>query len=99
MRKISIAAAVVLAMTLVIASMALAHGPTCSETLGIDNHGEHVIADYVVGADGVGPTTGGADARGGVAVPGGPGPGFHFPNGFAPGASFCTDSNSPGAHP
>ena len=31
-------------------------------------------------------------------APGGPGPGFHFPNGFAPGASFCNDSNSPGAH-
>jgi hypothetical protein len=32
---------------------------------------------------------------GGVEVPGGPGPGFHFPNGFAPGASFCNEQ----AHP
>jgi hypothetical protein len=37
-------------------------------------------------------------ANGGVAIAGGPGPGFHFPNGFAPGASFCNDSNSPGMH-
>ena len=27
------------------------------------------------------------------------GPGFHFPNGFSPGASFCLDqSQSPGTH-
>jgi hypothetical protein len=32
---------------------------------------------------------GGAVAGSGAAVPGGPGPGFHCPNGFAPGASFC----------
>jgi hypothetical protein len=37
-------------------------------------------------------------ANGGAKVPGGPGPGFHFPNGFAPGASFCTGSSSPGTH-
>ncbi len=34
---------------------------------------------------------------GGVA--GGPGPGFHFPDGVAPGASFCNDqARSPGVH-
>ncbi len=98
MRKTAMVAAMVLAMTLAAASMAGAAVPTCSDTLGIDHHGVHVIHDYVVGADGVGPTTGGNDARGGVAIRGGPGPGFHFLHGFAPGASFCTDSKSPGTH-
>lgn len=36
----------------------------------------------------------------GAALPGGPGPGFHVPNGVAPGASFCNpQSQSPGVHP
>ncbi|MGI8705119.1 MAG: hypothetical protein ACR2JJ_04900 [Sphingomicrobium sp.] len=82
--------------------------PTCSdvEFLEIDVHGQHVIRDYVAGAGGVasdwppsgrdlGDTVG---SRGGVAVRGGPGPGFHFPNDVAPGASFCTNSESPGFH-
>lgn len=68
--------------------------PTCSTTLGIDHHGVHVINAYVIGADGTGP--GGGE---GAEIPGGPGPGFHFPNGFAPGASFClNESQSPGLH-
>ncbi len=68
--------------------------PTCSSTLGIAHHGEHVVNDYVIGADGTGP--GGGE---GAEIPGGPGPGFHFPNGFAPGASFCLlQSQSPGTH-
>ena len=78
--------------------------PTCSEALDIEVHGEHVIGDYVTG---IGhdildwPPQGGAigdavrDNRG-VEVRGGPGPGFHFAHGIAPGASFCTDSRSPG---
>lgn len=84
---------------------ASADGPTCSETLGIANHGEHIVADYVTGLGrgnvgwplngDVGEATGGD----GAAVPGGPGPGFHFLNGVAPGASFCVDSASPGSHP
>jgi hypothetical protein len=98
MRKISIVGALALAMVLAISTVAWADGPTCGDTLGIDHHGQHVIGDYVVGDDGVGPTTGGENARGGVAIRGGPGPGFHFPNGFAPGASFCTNSKSPGIH-
>jgi hypothetical protein len=78
--------------------------PTCSETLGIAVHGQHIVGDYVAGTSGVtwppagqvGSTVGGS----GAATPGGPGPGFHFPNGFAPGASFCLEqSNSPGNHP
>jgi hypothetical protein len=82
--------------------------PTCSGTLGIAVHGQHVVGDYVtgVGHDALGwPPSGGVvgeanSANGGATLPGGPGPGFHFPNGFAPGASFCiAQSNSPGLHP
>lgn len=80
--------------------------PTCSDTLGIQVHGQHVIGDYVtgIGHDELDWPPTGSDigdiiaANGGVVVPGGPGPGFHFENGVAPGASFCTDSRSPGAH-
>lgn len=82
-------------------------GPTCSGTLGIETHGQHVVGDYVsgVGHEALGwPPSGQdvGDAIGGdgASVPGGPGPGFHFPNGFAPGASFCLEqSQSPGFHP
>lgn len=80
-----------------------AHGPTCSDTLGIAVHGQHIVGDYVIGGGLTewppkGGVVGGAVGGSGAAVPGGPGPGFHFPNGFAPGASFCNDSNSPGVH-
>jgi hypothetical protein len=78
--------------------------PTCSDALDIEVHGQHVIGDYVTGIghedldwppgdDGIGQTVA---ENGGVAVRGGPGPGFHFEHGVAPGASFCTDSQSPG---
>jgi hypothetical protein len=81
--------------------------PTCSTTLGIAVHGQHIVHDYVTGLGSgtttwppgggvVGETTG---ANGGAMVPGGPGPGFHFQHGFAPGASFCLlQSKSPGTH-
>ena len=70
---------------------------------------QHIVGDYVMGGGhGIGggeewPFSHGmvgqmVSQNGGAAVPGGPGPGFHFPNGFAPGASFCNDSNSPGNH-
>jgi hypothetical protein len=80
--------------------------PTCSDTLGIATHGQHIVGDYVtgIGHDQLGwPPSGGVvgdatSTSGGAVIPGGPGPGFHFPNGFAPGASFCNDSNSPGTH-
>jgi hypothetical protein len=79
--------------------------PTCASVLGVAVHGQHVVGDYVTGIGGgalgwppagqVGTATGGE----GVAIAGGPGPGFHFPNGFAPGASFCnSQSQSPGFH-
>jgi opacity protein-like surface antigen len=104
MRRILLAATSVVALALGAAAPAAAHEPTCVdfEPLGIVVHGQHVVRDYVTG----GALAGWPAARGvgqyvrgdGAAVPGGPGPGFHFPNGFAPGASFCTDSRSPGAH-
>lgn len=83
-----------------------AHSPTCSEVLDIAVHGQHVVADYVTdighGSSGwpmAGGTVGTAvKANGGAALPGGPGPAFHFARGIAPGASFCTASNSPGVH-
>lgn len=85
---------------------ALAKDPTCSDTLGIVTHGQHIIGDYVTGighenlawspTGEVGKAIGGT----GVVVRGGPGPGFHFPNGFAPGASFCNpQAQSPSLHP
>lgn len=82
---------------------ASAHGDaTCSGLGGIEVHGQHIIGDYVTGVGGIGgglvwPPAGqvGAAIRangGGAAVPGGPGPGFHFTiPGLAPGASFCNE--------
>jgi hypothetical protein len=91
-------AIVVLAMAIGMATPAVAGEPTCSDVLDIETHGQHVIGDYVAGvghgslgwppAGEVGHVVG--DNQG-VALAGGPGPGFHFDNGFAPGASFCTD--------
>jgi hypothetical protein len=79
--------------------------PTCADTLGISTHGQHIVGDYVTGIGNramgwppKGQVGAAVAANGGVVVRGGPGPGFHFPNGFAPGASFCTGSNSPGIH-
>jgi hypothetical protein len=79
-------------------------GPTCSdsELIDVQVHGEHIVGDYVTGvghgtldwppAGQVGETVGG----GGAAIPGGPGPGFHFTiEGLPPGASFCNEQ----AHP
>ncbi len=89
------------------AAPASAGTPTCSDVMGIAVHGQHIIGDYVTGLGGMTmgwPPAGGVvgaavSANGGVTIAGGPGPGFHFPNGFAPGASFCTSrSSSPGFH-
>lgn len=81
--------------------VAAAKEPTCSGIVG-DVHGHHVVGDYVTGV-GIAalswPPAGEVNARGGAAVPGGPGPGFHFEHGFAPGASFCNaQAKSPGLH-
>lgn len=94
MRKLSIIVALAMAMSVMAASIALAHGPTCSDfdALDVEVHGQHVTRDYVR-------AEGATNAKGGAVLPGGPGPGFHFPNGFAPGASFCNpNSQSPGFH-
>lgn len=84
-----------------VASAQAAGEPTCSDLgfLGIEVHGQHIIRDYVAGGGAaqdwppsdVGSTVGG---NGGAALPGGAGPGFHFPNQAPPGASFCTNSQS-----
>ena len=81
--------------------------PTCSdiEPLDIVVHGQHVVRDYVAGIGDLDwPPSGGVVGEnagdGGAATPGGPGPGFHFQNGFPPGASFCLEqAQSTGDHP
>ena len=112
MRKVSILTAIVMALTVMTASVALAgpDGPTCVSTIDfvfgddVANHGQHIVGDYAHGGgrNALGwPPSSGSNARGGAALPGGPaaGEGGHFDGGAAPGASFCTDSESPGAHP
>lgn len=101
---LAIAASLIMAGTAGTANAQLTDpSPTCSdlEFLDIEVHGQHVVRDYVAGGGaatdwppsdgGVGQIVGG---NGGAALPGGPGPGFHFPNDVPPGASFCTDSSS-----
>jgi hypothetical protein len=104
MRRLILSAMAVAALLAAAAAPVAAGEPTCSDTLGIAVHGQHIVGDYVagIGHDTLGwPPAGGVGQyiRGsGATIPGGPGPGFHFPNGFAPGASFCNGSNSPGTH-
>jgi hypothetical protein len=100
------ATAVVILVAFAAAPVAADEGPTCSGELGIDVHGQHIVGDYITGIGHEnldwapsGGVVGGSIAGKGVVVAGGPGPGFHFVNGFAPGASFCIDgANSPGVH-
>ncbi|MPZ74418.1 MAG: hypothetical protein GEU74_14540 [Nitriliruptorales bacterium] len=86
------------------AALPAAAHETCSDVgfLDVEVHGQHVVRDYVVEGQISWPPAGGvgtAIAGQGAAIPGGPGPGFHFPNGFAPGASFCIpQSQSPDFH-
>lgn len=104
--RLALVVPMVAAAALIPASLASAD-PTCSGTLEIANHGEHIVADYITGIghdtfewSPSGGVVGDALAGSGAAVPGAPGPGSHFVHGFAPGASFCLDqSQSPGAHP
>jgi hypothetical protein len=106
-RSTKLISGLVASAALLVPGGAQAGEPTCSGTLGIAVHGQHVVGDYVtgIGHDALGwPPSGGvvgaAVGGSGAVLPGGPGPGFHFPNGFAPGASFCLDqSQSPGLHP
>lgn len=93
------------AVMVVMSAAASGATPTCSDSDIVDVavHGEHVVGDYVTGtghevltwppAGRVGAVVGGE----GPAIAGGPGPGFHFVHGIAPGASFCLpQSSSPG---
>ncbi len=109
MRKFVITAALgvgIAAALIATPAAALAAEPTCTEQLGTATHGEHVLYDYIIGigrdSDASWPPSGGivgdvlGDA-GGALVPGAPGP-VHMSHGFAPGASFCTGSASPGTH-
>ncbi len=104
MRRFILVAAASAMLALGVAGPVAAHGATCSDSIGTQVHGQHVLGLYVVGGQlalDSWPPTGGVGqyiAGEGAALPGGPGPAFHFLNGFAPGASFCTDSKSPGAH-
>lgn len=104
MQKILIAAIVATVSAAVPVSAAAAE-PTCTAQLETETHGEHVLYDYVAGvghdSDVAWPPSGTVgdilrDEQGAL-LPGAPGQG-HMSNGFAPGASFCTGSSSPGTH-
>lgn len=101
-RRFARAALLALSLSLAAVASASAGTPTCSDTLGIAVHGQHVIGKYVTGTGASWPPSGavGQAVQGaGAAISGGPGPGFHFPNGVAPGASFCnSQAQSPGYH-
>ncbi|MDP9352181.1 MAG: hypothetical protein M3P51_11640 [Chloroflexota bacterium] len=104
-RLLPLAAILIVGVLLLGSKAALAASPTCSSTLGITVHGQHVVGDYVTGAGHENlawppkGSVGEAISGEGAVLPGGPGPTFHFANGFAPGASFClTQSQSPGFH-
>ena len=100
-----LAGVVVVGGTLVVSAAPATAAPTCSDTLGIATHGQHIVGDYVMGTghDGPWPPAGqvGAVVGGrGAAVPGGAGPGFHFTVGVSPGASFClSQAQAPGGPP
>jgi hypothetical protein len=85
-----------------LSSVASAQGPTCSDVLAIENHGHHIVGDYVTGighpdfdwppAGSVGAAVGGN----GAAAPGASGVHAHGGGAFQPGASFCNpQANSP----
>ena len=100
---------VALAAAALTAAPASAHGDaTCADAFGsgIVVHGQHIVGDYVTGLGGIfddglqwppaGQVGAAVKANSGAAIPGGPGPGFHFGiEGLAPGASFCNEQ----AHP
>jgi len=78
-------------------AVAAYEGSTCGDLFGYP-HGYHIVADYVtgvgstvLGGPGIEWPPRGLNAAGGAALPGGPGPGFHFPNNIPPGASFCNE--------
>lgn len=96
--RAAVVAASVAGVAVGLAATTAGAAPTCQGYKDVANHGEHVITDYVLGGvvndnelaewppTGIGEVVG---DQHGAAVPGGPGPGFHFAVGAAPGASFC----------
>lgn len=103
--RLLVATAATAGLALVGGGSATAADPTCSSTLDVAVHGQHIIGDYLTGEGRAnqawppsGSDVGAALAGTGPAIVGGPGPGFHFVEGFAPGASFCNSSQSPGFH-
>jgi hypothetical protein len=107
MRFINVRAVVVAACSIFIGgvSVGASADPTCSD-LGVENHGQHIVGDYVTGLGAilpgpgplswppngqVGQTIGGE----GAAMPGAPAAHGHFALGLPPGASFCLEQ----AHP
>jgi hypothetical protein len=103
-RRWTLIAVTAIAM-LIGAALPAAAQPTCSDVgLDVEVHGQHVVRDYVVGDHDLdawppsGGVVGDAVAGQGAAVPGGPGPAFHFANDIPPGASFCNEqARSPGS--
>lgn len=82
----------------------VAAGPTCSDSdiIDVENHGHHIVADYVTGeghSDTDWPPAGSVGesiAAEGAANPGAPGIHQHGGGTFQPGASFCNkQANSP----
>ena len=98
-------AALLAVMTMALLGSGASAAPTCSGTLDIATHGQHVVGDYVTGvghADLDWPPSGDVGGGGGAALAGGPAAHGHFlaEPAVAPGASFClSQSQSPGIHP
>lgn len=99
-RVLILGTALAVLMTMSLGAQAAPTKATCSDVdfLGIVVHGHHVVRDYVAGEAFEWPPAGQVSGAGGAETPGGAGRG-HLGAGIAPGASFCTDSRSPGFHP
>ena len=84
MRKISLITAIVMALTLMLASVALAAPSGNAACFGpggdTETHGEHITRDYVNDAD---PTTPGVRGRA-----------AHFDVGASPGTTFCNENGN-----
>lgn len=101
--KLAAAAALAFAVAMLAATPAGASGPTCSDFGGgiWENHGQHIVGDYVVGGGVEWPPAGAGKSvgeQGGAAMPGASGIHQHGPEPgtFQPGASFCVENaNSP----
>jgi hypothetical protein len=91
-----LAALLAAGITLIAALSASASGPTCSDFgAGWENHGQHIVGDYVVGGGVDWPPAGSVGGEG-AATPGAPGIHQHGGGTFQPGASFCIEqANSP----